>query len=277
MVNNMGEPNINVKIPSPYEHKKFTQVLDPTVFPICTIKEKEIGAIRKKVWYVHRFPDRWDVLQVYPAIAHYSFKIDSSGFRCSTFSEYCRVKHGINRKHNWLKVHISTGVNTNIVAVVVITDEYGNDSPQFKKLVEETAKNFEIKEIYGDPAYSSAKNLQVADKYNAKAFIPFKKNTTGRNSGALWRKTFHFFQMHREEFEKHYHKRSNAESTFHAIKRKFGDSIKSKDRVAQENEMLCKIIAYNITVLVHEMVQLNGTSEFLSFNGLQKEEILKQL
>lgn len=39
--------------------------------------------------------------------------------------------------------------------------------------------------------------------------------------------------------------------------------------------MLCKIIAYNITVLIHEMVQLNGTTEFLSFDGLQKEETLK--
>ena len=40
--------------------------------------------------------------------------------------------------------------------------------------------------------------------------------------------------------------------------------------------MLCKIIAYNITVLIHEMIQLNGTSELLSFDGLQKEETLKQ-
>ncbi len=40
---------------------------------------------------------------------------------------------------------------------------------------------------------------------------------------------------------------------------------------SQKNEILCKIIAYNITVLIHEMIQLNGTSEFLSFNGLQKE------
>ena len=40
---------------------------------------------------------------------------------------------------------------------------------------------------------------------------------------------------------------------------------------SQKNEILCKIIAYNITVLIHEMIHLNGTSEFLSFNGLQKE------
>ena len=53
-------------------------------------------------------------------------------------------------------------------------------------------------------------------------------------------------------------------------------SVKSKNRGAQENELLCKIIAYNITVLIHEMIQLNGTTELLSFNGLQKEETLKQ-
>ena len=86
----------------------------------------------------------------------------------------------------------------------------------------------------------------------------------------------HYFQLHKEEFLEHYHKRSNAESTFGAIKKKFGESVKSKNRTAQENELLCKVIAYNITVLVHEMIQLNGTSEFLSFNGLQKEETLKQ-
>ena len=103
------------------------------------------------------------------------------------------------------------------------------------------------------------------------AFIPFKKNATGKRGGALWRKTFHYFQLHKDEFLEHYHKRSNVESTFSAIKKKFGESVKSKNRVAQENELLCKIIAYNITVLIHEMVQLNGTSELLSFNGLQKE------
>ena len=85
-----------------------------------------------------------------------------------------------------------------------------------------------------------------------------------------------YFQLHKDEFLEHYHKRSNVESTFGAIKKKFGESVKSKNRVAQENELLCKIIAYNITVLIHEMIQLNGTSDFLSFNGLQKEETLKQ-
>ncbi len=44
-----------------------------------------------------------------------------------------------------------------------------------------------------------------------------------------------------------------ADSTFAAIKKKFGETIKSKNRIAQENESLCKIIAYNITVPIHSM------------------------
>ena len=203
------------------------------------------------------------------------FAIDSSGFRCSTFGNYCEEKHGVKHSRNWLKAHICTGVNTNIVADIIITDEHSADSPQFKKLMLNTSKFFNIQEVSADLAYSSRKNLEIVDKLGGTAYIPFKKNATGRaGRSALWRKTFHYFQLHKDEFLEHYHKRSNAESTFGAIKKKFGESVKSKNRIAQENELLCKIIAYNITVLIHEMVQLNGTSEFLSFNGLQKEETL---
>jgi hypothetical protein len=66
-------------------------------------------------------------------------------------------------------------------------------------------------------------------------------------------------------------------TTFSTIQKKFGESVKSKNRVAQKNELLCKIISYNITVLIHEMVQLNGLSELLSFDDLQKEENTKTI
>jgi transposase len=126
--------------------------------------------------------------------------------------------------------------------------------------------------LFTDYLFSIRKNLQLIDSFVGKAFIHFKKNATVKSGkSALWRKTFHYFQLHKEEFMEHYHKRSNVESTFGAIKKKFGKSVKSKNRTAQENELLCKIITYNITVLIHEMIQLNGTSEFLSFDGLQKE------
>ena len=60
-----------------------------------------------------------------------------------------------------------------------------------------------------------------------------------------------------DEFDK----RSNVESIFGAIKKKLGESVKSKNRVAQENEMLCKIIAYNLTVLIHSMIEMGFTPD----------------
>jgi hypothetical protein len=43
---------------------------------------------------------------------------------------------------------------------------------------------------------------------------------------------------------------SNVETTFFAIKAKFSATLKSKNQTAQVNELLCKLIAYNITVLI---------------------------
>ena len=43
-----------------------------------------------------------------------------------------------------------------------------------------------------------------------------------------------------------YHKRSNAETTFHMIKSKFGEKLSSKTHTAQVNEALCKVLYHNI-------------------------------
>jgi len=67
---------------------------------------------------------------------------------------------------------------------------------------------------------------------------------------------FHYFMYNREEFLQHYHKRSNVESTFSAMKRKFGDGIRSKTDTAMVNETLCKILCHNLVVLIHEMSEL---------------------
>jgi hypothetical protein len=47
------------------------------------------------------------------------------------------------------------------------------------------------------------------------------------------------------------------EAVFSALKRKFGENIRSRKPIAQVNEVICKLIAYNLTVVVHEMFE-NG-------------------
>jgi len=196
------------------------------------------------------------------------FAVDSTGFRTTTFNAYEGAKYGRKKEHQWVKAHLCAGVKTNVVAAVAITDAYSNDSPQFGPLVKKTAEGFTINEISADLAYSSRLNLQLVANEGGKAYIPFKKNATGRAGGsAIWKKMFHYFQLNRDEFMEHYHKRSNVEATNAAIKRKFGETLKSKNPVAQVNELLAKIVAYNLTVVIHEMYENGINPEFLHNSG----------
>lgn len=192
------------------------------------------------------------------------FAVDSTGFRTTTFGAYYGDKYGKKREHHWLKAHIATGVKTNIVTGITITHDNSGDSPQFKPLVEKTAEHFTVHEVSADGAYSSRDNLDVVGDIGGTAYIPFKKTATGRSHGSvLWKKMYHYFQLNRDEFMDHYHKRSNIEATNAAIKRKFGETLKSKNPTAQVNELLAKIVAYNLTVVIHEMYENGIEPSFL--------------
>ncbi len=199
------------------------------------------------------------------------FAVDSTGFRTTTFSAYNSEKYGLNKEHQWLKAHICVGVKTNIVAAITITDGTAGDSPQFEPLVKRTAEGFRINEISADLAYSSRDNLTTVKDVGGVPYIPFKKNATDKQRGSsMWVKMYHYFMLNRDEFMEHFHKRSNIESTNAAIKRKFGETLKSKNWTAQVNELLAKIIAYNLTVVIHEMYENNINPEFLHAKSEKK-------
>ena len=195
------------------------------------------------------------------------FATDSSGFRTRRFMQYAEEKYNLKRQHEWMKAHITVGVKTNVITAIEITENNGADCPQLKPLIERTHEiGFTIKEASADKAYSSRDNLALVDDFGAVPYIPFKSNSTGRPRGSnhVWRKMYALFIFNKEEFEAHYHLRSNVETTFSAWKLKFGDSIKSINKTAQKNELLCKAIAYNITVLIHEMFELGIKPDFIS-------------
>jgi transposase len=190
------------------------------------------------------------------------FAIDSSGFSASKFERWYDHKYGITKmKHVWVKVHICCGVKTNVVTAVRILDRDAADSPQFVPLVKETTTNFTIGEVSADKAYLSLENFEAVADCGGQAFIAFKSNTTGA-VGGLFEKMFHYFQFKQDEYMAHYHKRSNVESTFSAIKRKFGDSVRAKDDVAMVNEVLCKILCHNLCCLIQEQCELGIESVF---------------
>lgn len=125
--------------------------------------------------------------------------VDSTGFRTTQFSAYNGMKHGQKKEHHWVKAHLCAGTKTNVVAAVAITDENSGDSPPVGPLVKKTAEGFKINEVSADLAYSSRNNLQLVANEGGKAYIPFKKDATGKARGStLWSKMYHYFQLNRD-------------------------------------------------------------------------------
>jgi transposase len=198
------------------------------------------------------------------------FALDSSGFSTSRFGRWSDSKWGKERKYKiWLKAHLSSGVKTNIVTGASITKGRRHDIKELPTLIRQTAENFNLKKVSCDKAYLSKKSLELISKQNATPFIPFKSNVRGRARGSgIWKKMFLYFTYNQEEFMKHYHKRSNAETVFHMLKTKFGGNIKSKKYRAQINEVLCKILCHNICVVIQEINELGITTEIIAHKKL---------
>jgi transposase len=194
------------------------------------------------------------------------FAVDSTGFTTSRFESWVDNKWGSQpprRQHTWVKAHVMCGVKTNIVTAIEILDRDASDIRQLPQLVHTTARNFPIAEVSADRAYGSIKNAEIITMHGGTPYIAFKSNHSGKGSNrpghegtGAWSKMFGYFMYRREEFLTHYHKRSNVETTFSMIKRKFGDSLRSKTDRAQVNETLAKVLCHNIVVLIHEAYEL---------------------
>lgn len=187
------------------------------------------------------------------------FAIDGTGFSTSTYDRWFDHKYGkeAGRKQRWIKCHAMIGTKTNVVTSVEVTESYVNDTTQLPDLVARTARGFDVQRISADKAYLSLQNLMTIDAHGATPYIPFKMNSTGEGSGVeIWQRMWHHFWLKRDDFLRNYHRRSNVEATFSAIKRKFGGAVRSKDFVAQTNEVLAKVLAFNLTMVIHEMYEL---------------------
>jgi transposase len=198
------------------------------------------------------------------------FAVDSSGFSTSAIAHWYDERYGRQRhERRWVKVHLMCGVHTHIVTSVEVTPTDSADAPQFAGLVATTARRFPVREVSADKAYLSVENLQVVAAIGGIAYIPFKQRTTGLRPDfdALWNRMWHYYMFNRETFLQHYHKRSNAETTFSMIKAKFGEVVRAKLPVAQVNEVLCKILCHNLCVLIQSIYELKLEPTFWRAGG----------
>jgi transposase len=198
------------------------------------------------------------------------FAADSSGFSTNTYARWFDAKYGREMSKNvWLKAHVMIGTRTNVVTSVEVTDSNVNDCPVLPDLLNTSAKRFTMERVSADKGYLSDSNVQAIASYGAQAFIPPKVNTAfrrpvdaSRKKSVVWDKMLHYYLFRRDDFLRHYHRRSNVETVFHMIKSKFGSHIRSKSSVAQTNEVLCKVLCHNLCVLVQSAYELGIEATF---------------
>jgi transposase len=101
--------------------------------------------------------------------------------------------------------------------------------------------------VSADKAYASATNFATVESVGGTFFPAFKRKSRAL-AGGSFEKAYHWFCYNQEEYLQYYHRRSNIESAFSMLKRKFGAAVKAKTWRAMVNETYAKVVWHNIAV-----------------------------
>ena len=184
------------------------------------------------------------------AIEH-DFATDATGIKTKLFSSWYSLRCMKEiRKRDHLTVHITTGVKSNIVTALNVEINSGRDNEIFREHVDKTAKNFRCDEFSGDGKYWCKENCKKVHQVGAKPYFKVHKNWSGRSRGGFYWKEMNLeFKKDEKKYGKHYHKRSNVESTNMSKKMIHGDKVYSRLSSARKNEESLRWINHNINVL----------------------------
>jgi len=191
------------------------------------------------------------------------FAIDSTGFSTFNRKRWIDVRLEKRLHKDYKKLHIISGVRSNIIISSKVTNGKVHDSPYLELLLKKSTY-FNIRELYGDSAYLSHKNCDLIASIKAIPFLFPKKNTSTKLKGNHnWNSMIKLWFDNEKLFRRHYHRRSNVETTFGMIKAHYLPYVRSRGDIGQINEALCKVICHNIAVLVSSIFEFGIKLPFL--------------
>ena len=166
---------------------------------------------------------------------HENAAIDMTGFsRTNPSFHYFRVVKG-NMK-SYAKTSMVYDVSNHKVMALSTGIKLRHEMKDAKILV----KNLDIRCLLADKAYDAEWLHQHCFENGIQTIIPKKKNI---------RKGFYRRKQMKNYSDERYHQRSNIESGFSAIKRKYGSSVSGKSLKSINSELNCKAIAHNLRLL----------------------------
>jgi transposase len=199
------------------------------------------------------------------SVIEHDFATDATGIRTNLFSSWysLRCKKEI-KKRDHLTIHITTGVKSNTITALNVEAKSGKDNEIFREHVDKTAKNFDANEFSGDGRYWCKENCRKVVEVGAKPYFKVHKNYAGRSRGRFhWKEMNLEFEKNPVEYEKHYHKRSNVESTNMSKKMLHGNKVYSRLTSSRINEETFRWLNHNINVLNRAKHQWNINPKFM--------------
>ncbi len=175
------------------------------------------------------------------------------------------------KKKDFVKLHVTIGAFSQMVVCAVSTIGKKREPTQFETMVKMVSSVFKIKEWLGDAGYLSRKACNLVSKQHGIPFFWPKSNSTAKSRGSYaWSDMITMFKSNLEIFKKHYHQRSKVESVFSSIKNYFGSTVFSRCIEGQLNELLFKVLAYNLCRLgeVEFYMKIDIYSSFLYHNNV---------
>jgi len=206
------------------------------------------------------------------------FSLDASGFGSYQYERWKKFRFSpefqTKATRNYLKGHICIGTRTNVIVSAEVTYGNFNDGKQAPALLEVLKENYKPKEVSADMGYSSYRIHQIIESLDAMPFIPFqdRHNPVEGKAPEIWIRMYKYYNLNREEFLQHYHKRSNVETVFSMIKIKLGEFLKCKSYTAQRNELMIKFLCHNFCCLISEIFERGVKINFERYRYKLNEE-----
>jgi hypothetical protein len=163
--------------------------------------------------------------------------LDGTGFEVENKSMHYQMRTARCSYRRYIKLGISADLDKQIILRQTIHKGPRNDNKDFMPLLKGIKTNL----VCADKGYDAGKHHEyVIRVLNAKSCIKVRNFVSKNNRNTIRKRVANNFD------EKTYHQRSKVETIFSSIKRKYGSCLKARTFAAQQKEVLCKLIAYNV-------------------------------
>lgn len=168
--------------------------------------------------------------------------VDGTGIKTTNRGDWRSVFY--ERRKNWLKVNIAIDENTGELLGIDIAPGPQHDSKSFEKIVQDVPMSV----LKGDGAFDKKSIFNYCRDNGIKPVIKIRKGSITRSRGSLLRKKclIELKELGEDSWKEKYGygKRWLVESYFSAVKRSYGESVKSRRSDMMVKESMIKFLLY---------------------------------